>query len=40
MANFLNRPSIFDIATAYENGNNGEIYPMNDGAYGTNIRLY
>lgn len=25
MANYLNRPSIFEIATAYENGNDGEI---------------
>ncbi len=25
MANYLNRPSIFEIALAYENGNNGEI---------------
>ena len=25
MANFLNRPSIFEIATAYEDGNNGYV---------------
>ena len=25
MANYLNKPSIFDIATAFEDGKNGEI---------------
>ena len=25
MANYLNSPSIFEIATAYEDGKNGEI---------------
>ena len=25
MANYLNRPSIFEIATAFENGNNGYV---------------
>ena len=25
MANYLNRPSIFEIATAYEDGNNGYV---------------
>ncbi len=25
MTNFLNRPSIFEIATAFEDGKNGEI---------------
>lgn len=25
MANYLNRPSIFEIATAFEDGKNGEI---------------
>ena len=27
MTNYLNRPSIFEIARAYEDGNNGEIKP-------------
>ena len=31
MANYLNRPSIFEIATAYENGQEGIINPQNDG---------
>ena len=30
MANYLNRPSIFEIALAYENGNNGEIKKEKD----------
>ena len=30
MPNYLNRPSIFEIATAFENGNNGKIHPQND----------
>ena len=25
MANYLNRPSIFEIATAFEDGNNGYV---------------
>ena len=29
MANYLNRPSIFEIATAFEDGNNGEIKQKN-----------
>ena len=28
MANYLNRPSIFEIATAFEDGKNGEIKHM------------
>ena len=35
MANYLNRPSIFEIALAYENGNNGEIKKKKDGPYET-----
>ena len=31
MANYLNRPSIFEIATAFENGQEGIINPQNDG---------
>ena len=31
MANYLNRPSIFEIATAFENGQEGIISPQNDG---------
>lgn len=35
MANYLNRPSIFEIATAFEDGKNGEIRQKDDGIYGT-----
>ena len=35
MANYLNRPSIFEIATAFENGQEGEIKQKNDGPYET-----
>ena len=38
MANYLNRPSIFEIATAFENGQEGEINKGKDGykkTYGT-----
>ena len=31
MANYLNRPSIFEIATAFENGQEGEINKGKDG---------
>ena len=31
MANYLNRPSIFEIATAFENGQEGEINKEKDG---------
>lgn len=31
MANYLNRPSIFEIATAFENGQEGNIQPKKDG---------
>lgn len=31
MANYLNRPSIFEIATAFEDGNEGYIKPQKDG---------
>ena len=30
MANYLNRPSIFEIATAYEDGNNGYVSKQNE----------
>ena len=33
MANYLNRPSIFEIATAFEDGKNGEIKQKNNGPY-------
>lgn len=39
MANYLNRPSIFEIATAFENGNNGEIKREGDGIYKTYTSL-
>ena len=29
MANYLNKPSIFEIATAFEDGKNGEIKQKN-----------
>ena len=35
MANYLNRPSIFEIATAFEDGQEGEIKQKNDGPYET-----
>ena len=38
MANYLNRPSIFEIATAFEDGQQGEINKGKDGykkTYGT-----
>ena len=38
MANYLNRPSIFEIATTFENGQEGEINKEKDGykkTYGT-----
>ena len=35
MANYLNRPSIFEIATAFEDGKNGEIKQKNNGPYDT-----
>ena len=38
MANYLNRPSIFKIATAFEDGQEGEINKEKDGykkTYGT-----
>ena len=30
MANYLNRPSIFEIATAFEDGNNGYVYKQDE----------
>ena len=33
MANYLNKPSIFDIATAFEDGQEGEIKQKNNGRY-------
>ena len=33
MANYLNRPSIFEIATAFEDGQEGEIKQKNNGPY-------
>ena len=33
MANYLNKPSIFEIATAFEDGKNGEIKQKNNGPY-------
>ena len=35
MANYLNKPSIFDIATAFENGQEGEIKQKDKGPYET-----
>lgn len=35
MANYLNSPSIFEIATAFEVGNNAEIKQKDDGPYDT-----
>ena len=35
MANYLNRPSIFEIATAFEDGNEGEIKQKEKGVYDT-----
>lgn len=35
MANYLNRPSIFEIATAYEDGQEGEIKQKDKGPYET-----
>jgi hypothetical protein len=35
MANYLNRPSIFEIATAFEDGQEGEIKQKNNGPYDT-----
>ena len=35
MANYLNRPSIFEIATAFEDGLEGEIKQKDKGAYET-----
>ena len=30
MANYLKRPSIFEIATAFEDGNNGYVYKQDE----------
>ena len=35
MANYLNRPSIFEIATAFEDGKEGEIKQKEKGVYET-----
>ena len=35
MANYLNRPSIFEIATAFEDGKEGEIKQKEKGVYDT-----
>ena len=35
MANYLNRPSIFEIATAFEDGKKGEIKQKEKGVYDT-----
>ena len=35
MANYLNRPSIFEIATAFEDGQEGEIKQKDKGPYET-----
>ena len=35
MANYLNRPSIFEIATAFEDGNEGKIKQMGKDVYDT-----
>ena len=35
MANYLNRPSIFEIATAFEDGQEGEIKQQEKGVYDT-----
>ena len=35
MANYLNRPSIFEIATAFEDGKEGEIKQQDKGPYET-----
>ena len=35
MANYLNRPSIFEIATAFEDGQEGEIKQKEKGVYDT-----
>ena len=31
MGNFSRRPTIFEIATAFENGQEGMLHPQNDG---------
>ena len=35
MANYLNRPSIFEIATAFEDGNEGKIKQKRKDVYDT-----
>ena len=35
MANYLNRPSIFEIATAFEDGNEGKIKQKGKDVYDT-----
>ena len=40
MANYLNRPSIFEIATEYEDGKNGEIKPKTNVVVNTIRKWY
>ena len=40
MANYLNRPSIFEIATAFEDGKNGEIKPKTNVVVNTSRLWY
>ncbi len=40
MANYLNRPSIFEIATAFEDGNEGVIKPKTNVVVNTNRLWY
>lgn len=40
MANYLNRPSIFEIATAYEDGKNREIKPKTNVVVNTIRKWY